>query len=169
VRKEIAKMTMAPRDQRARRTAYRDVVNRRIRTSGGTRRVYDVEAAPSGGGSTLFLSEEPMALSRNARELAAEISAHDWSDAPYRVDRAGRRRDNDSQARLAQIDVLTQGQTDAVRDNVTLVTAQFFVYADPNFDPVEYAVACGSKLSPGFVRAGLRKSIDGTYSEPGVL
>jgi hypothetical protein len=110
-----------------------------------------------------------MALSRYARELAAEISAHDWSDAPYRVDRAGRRRDNDAKVRRDTIAQLSAGQTDALRDNVTLVTAQCFIYADPNFNPVEYAAACGSKLSPGFIWAGLRKSIDGSYSEPGVI
>jgi hypothetical protein len=30
-----------------------------------------------------------MGLSRPARELAAEINHHDWSDAPFRADRAG--------------------------------------------------------------------------------
>lgn len=36
-----------------------------------------------------------MALSRLAREFAAEINYHDWSDAPFRLDRAGHQRDHD--------------------------------------------------------------------------
>ena len=34
-------------------------------------------------------------LSRRALEFAAEISSHDWSDAPYRLDRAGHQRSKD--------------------------------------------------------------------------
>jgi hypothetical protein len=37
-----------------------------------------------------------MTLSCLAREFATEIANHDWSDAPYRCDRAGHDRTGDS-------------------------------------------------------------------------
>lgn len=79
-------------------------------------------------------------LSRIAREFAAEIANQDWSDAPYRLDRAGHKREWDSN-RGSQ--VLTPEQTDAIRTNVMWVTAQVLLHADPNLDLHEYAEACG--------------------------
>lgn len=40
-----------------------------------------------------------MALSRLAQEFAAEIANHDWSDAPYRTDRAGHQNSDDRPSR----------------------------------------------------------------------
>lgn len=79
-------------------------------------------------------------LSRLAREFAAEIANHDWSDAPYRLDRAGHNREWDTN----RVDeVLNEWRTDAVRTNVMWVTAQVLLHADPNLDLHEYAEACG--------------------------
>ena len=103
-----------------------------------------------------------MVLSSRAAHFAAEIAAHDWSDAPWRVDRAGHRRDADSKAPNT---VLDDKETDRVRTNVMWVTAQVFAHEDPTFDVHEYAAACGvspsmrlrSDGSPsGGITAGLR-------------
>jgi hypothetical protein len=79
-------------------------------------------------------------LSRLAQEFAVEIANHDWSDAPYRLDRAGHHREDDSKAPAS---VLTLMQTDAVRTNVMWVVAQVLQHADPNLDLHEFAAACG--------------------------
>lgn len=79
-------------------------------------------------------------LNRLARELAAEIYSHDWSDAPYRLDRAGHQRRTDSKRGDEQLDAV---ETDRVRTNVMWVTAQVLKHADPNLDLHEYAAACG--------------------------
>jgi hypothetical protein len=79
-------------------------------------------------------------LSRLAREFAAEIVNHDWSDAPWRLDRAGHRREFDSN-RGQQ--VLTTQETDHVRTNVMWVAAQVLLHSDPNLDLHEFATACG--------------------------
>ncbi|WP_285033867.1 hypothetical protein [Mycolicibacterium sp. lyk4-40-TYG-92] len=81
-------------------------------------------------------------LSRIAREFAAEIASHDWSDAPYRLDRAGHRREDDSPARRVA-EPLDPTETAAVRTNVMWVTAQVLRHMDPNLDLHEYATACG--------------------------
>jgi hypothetical protein len=82
-----------------------------------------------------------MALSRLAAQFAAEIAAHDWSDAPYRADRAGHRRERDSNAHgTAQ---LNPAQTETVKVNAMWVVAQVLSYNDPNFDVTEFASACG--------------------------
>lgn len=78
-------------------------------------------------------------LSRLARELAAEIASHDWSDAPYRIDRAGHQRRHDSRRSETQ---LGDAEADFVRTNVMWVTAQVLRHADPNLDLYEYAAAC---------------------------
>lgn len=97
-----------------------------------------------------------MALSRLAREFAAEINNHDWSDAPYRIDRAGHKREQDSAARLTK-DVLTPAETHRVKVNVMWVTAQVLGHADPNFDVHEYAKSCGIEgLSKATISYGLR-------------
>jgi hypothetical protein len=114
-----------------------------------------------------------MALSRLAREFAAEIKNHDWSDAPYRVDRAGHQHDTDPNSRT--VPQLDRGQTAAVRMNVMWVTAQVLAHADPNLDPFEYAEACGvetrtpsGRPRSGVITAGLRfDHATGTYDRPG--
>jgi len=114
-----------------------------------------------------------MALSRQAAEIAAEIRLHDWSDAPYRADRAGHQRSMDGNN--PTIPQLSPDQTDVVKLNVMWVSAQALAYADPNFDVYEFAEACevnprfiytnrGSKN--GVISNGLRRDADG-YHRPG--
>lgn len=130
-----------------------------------------VSHVPSGDAQYLgFLSEEAqMALSRDAREFAAEIANHDWSDAPYRCDRAGHDRSIDR----TTTQQLTPAQTDAVRANVMWVVAQVLGHADPNFDEYEFAEACGvntrtrSGRRDGSISAGLRRTSDGRFCRPG--
>ncbi|WP_460363935.1 hypothetical protein [Actinocorallia lasiicapitis] len=57
-------------------------------------------------------------------------------------------------------------ETEAVRTNVVWVVAQVLAHADNNLDPVEFAVACGVKLSPASIKAGLRM-INDKYHTPG--
>jgi hypothetical protein len=102
-------------------------------------------------------------LSRIAREHAAEIAAHDWSDAPWRLDRAGHDRQHDTNKGTQQ---LTEKESDRVRTNAMWVTAQVLAYSDPHFDVVEFARACGVQLSEGGLRAGLRGGA-GQYARPG--
>lgn len=113
-----------------------------------------------------------MTLSRTARLHAAEIRNHDWSDAPYRADRAGHNREADSNA--GNTSVLSPRETDVVRMNVMWVTAQVLGYQDPNFDVYEFAEACGvnvwtaSGRLNGGIEAGVRRhSVDGAYQRPG--
>ena len=95
-----------------------------------------------------------MPLSRLAREFAAEIAQHDWSDAPYRADRAGHDRSIDSKRPAEHLD---ERNTDCVRLNVTWVAGQVLAHADPNFDILEFAKAAGcTELRPGVLNAGLR-------------
>jgi len=113
-----------------------------------------------------------MALSRLADEFAAEIRAHDWSDAPWRLDRAGHDRATDSKKPLEHLD---RDETDRVRTNIMWVTAQVLLHADPNFSVEEFAVACGiprrithrsdGKFS-GALAGGLRTR-DGVVATPG--
>ncbi len=111
-----------------------------------------------------------MALSRLAEAFAAEIRNHDWSDAPYRADRAGHDRSRDSNS--YGIQQLESDKTDTVRLNVMWVTAQVLGYMDPNFDVYEFAEAAGVKIltSRGersdHILYGLRK-VDGRYCRPG--
>jgi hypothetical protein len=110
-----------------------------------------------------------MVLSRLAEQFAAEIHQHDWSDAPYRIDRAGHQRDHDSHASGTTLSV---PETDSVRMNVMWVTAQVLGYNDPNFDVFEFAEACGvnsrtrAGRKNGFIDAGLR-GVPGEYHRPG--
>lgn len=81
-------------------------------------------------------------LNRLAREFAAEIASHDWSDAPFRLDRAGHQRRLDSAGKRVT-EPLSKQEADRVRTNVMWVTAQVLKHADPNLDLHEYAAACG--------------------------
>lgn len=102
-------------------------------------------------------------LSRLARDFAAEIAQHDWSDAHSRADRAGHRNEHD-RTRAAQLE---PGQAATVKLNAMWATAQVLAYNDPNFDVVEFAEACGvDERRPGVLKAGLR-SMNGSYSRPG--
>lgn len=111
-------------------------------------------------------------LSRLAQEFAAEIANHDWSDAPFRVDRAGHRREYDTN-RGSQ--TLSRDETDNVRTNVMWVAAQVLLHADPNLNVHEFAEACGlprhrthttSGRTSGFITAGIRMD-GGLPSRPG--
>ncbi|MGW6932822.1 hypothetical protein ACWGE0_22390 [Lentzea sp. NPDC054927] len=115
-------------------------------------------------------------MSRLAREFAAEINYHDWSDAPYRLDRAGHQRDHDG--RGATVPQLSEDETDRVRTNVMWVVAQVLGHADPNFDVFEFAEWCGvdtrtssGRARSGHITAGLRydftMSAMGTMARPG--
>jgi hypothetical protein len=111
-----------------------------------------------------------MALSRLAEAFAAEIRNHDWSDAPYRADRAGHDRSTDSNRGQDQ---LLPHETEKVRLNVMWVAAQVLGYLDPNFDEYEFAEAAGvdtrtssGRERSGHIRYGLR-IVDGQYCRPG--
>ncbi|MFB9924885.1 hypothetical protein ACFORO_25955 [Amycolatopsis halotolerans] len=113
-----------------------------------------------------------MVLSRRAQEFAAEIKQHDWSDAPYRADRAGHQRETDSN--IGGAPQLLQGQTDTVRMNVMWVVAQVLGYQEGEaFNLYEFAEACGvntrtrSGNLDGSIRAGLRFHTPGQYAIPG--
>lgn len=114
-----------------------------------------------------------MALSRLAREFAAEINYHDWSDAPFRLDRAGHQRDHDRHN--ATVRQLTEDETDNVRTNVMWVVAQVLGHADPNFDVFEFAEWCGvdtrtpsGRPRSGHIPAGLRHNLEtGAVARPG--
>ncbi|MGW3491313.1 hypothetical protein [Streptomyces sp. NPDC001054] len=101
-----------------------------------------------------------MALSRMAAQFAAEIKQHDWSDAPYRADKAGHDRQVDG--RHATSTQLDPNETEIVTMNVAWVAAQVLAYNDPNFNEHEFFEACGlnarnqdGRLSGG-VTYGLR-------------
>lgn len=110
-----------------------------------------------------------MALSRLAAGFAAEIRNHDWSDAPWRLDRAGHRRQDDTNRGEK---VLSAVEADRVRQNAMWVAAQVLAYNDPNFDVYEFAEACDvdTKTSRGVkdggILAGLRIR-DGHPCRPG--
>ncbi|GAA0983032.1 hypothetical protein GCM10009555_053940 [Acrocarpospora macrocephala] len=114
-----------------------------------------------------------MALSRMAQEFAAEIRQQDWSDAPYRADRAGHQRNTDSLSKRSK-DVLSSVETEILRMNVMWATAQVLGHADPNFDIYEYAEACGVNTrnsrggKNGVIEAGIRRH-QGRYQQPGTL
>lgn len=114
-----------------------------------------------------------MALSRLAAEFAAEIKQQDWSDAPFRPDRAGHQRwmDGNNPA----IRQLESDETDILKLNIMWNTAQVLAHRDPNFDVYEYAEACGianrhiytsSGRKSGGITGGLRQD-EGGYHRPG--
>ncbi|MFF7038754.1 hypothetical protein [Streptomyces griseus] len=80
-------------------------------------------------------------LSRIAAQFAAEIKQHDWSDAPYRADKAGHNRQMDG--RNATPTQLPPEQTEMVTKNAAWVVAQVLAYNDPNFNEHEFFEACG--------------------------
>ncbi|MFD5342295.1 hypothetical protein ACFWJY_00615 [Streptomyces anulatus] len=116
-----------------------------------------------------------MALSRIAAQFAAEINQHDWSDAPYRADRAGHQRAVDR----TNSDQLKPQEIEVLKMNVAWVTGQVLAFNDPNFNEHEFFAACG--LNPrstsgqlsGWVTNGLRfeSAPDGSrrYQVPGKL
>jgi hypothetical protein len=116
-----------------------------------------------------------MALSRLAREFAAEIKNHDWSDAPYRRDRAGHRREHDHG--WEDKPHLSEFETECVRTNVMWVAAQVLNYSDPNLDVYEFAEACGintmtanGRRRSGHIGHGLRYNrglLDDELAAPG--
>jgi hypothetical protein len=118
----------------------------------------------------LLSEEKHMALSRVARGFAAEINHHDWSDAPWREDRAGHDRATDSKRSER---ILSVEETDRVRTNVMWVVGQVLAYEDPNFDVYEFAEACGVDTRTqtgrrnGGIIAGLRVAGEGRYHRPG--
>jgi hypothetical protein len=114
-----------------------------------------------------------MALSRLAQQFADEIRNHDWSDAPYRIDRAGHQRSMDGPNNTTP--QLIPQQTDNVRTNVMWVAAQVLGFNDPNFDVYEFAEACGvdtrtssGRPKSGHITSGLRRRhLDGRWAVPG--
>lgn len=114
-----------------------------------------------------------MALSRLAAEFAAEIKQQDWSDAPYRADRAGHQRWMDGNNPTIQ--QLGEDATELLMLNIVWNTAQVLAHSDPNFDVYAYAEACGvgkkliytsSGRKSGGITAGLRRD-EGGYHRPG--
>ncbi|NMH97965.1 hypothetical protein [Pseudonocardia acidicola] len=114
-----------------------------------------------------------MALCRLAAEFAAEIKQQDWSDAPYRADRAGHQRWMDGNN--STIPQLSESETDILKLNIVWNTAQVLAHQDPNFDVYEYAEACGvaarhiytkSGRKSGGIINGLRQD-EGGYHRPG--
>jgi hypothetical protein len=100
---------------------------------------------------------------------------YDWSDAPYRIDRAGHQRWMDGNN--PNIHQLDESQTNAVKLNVVWVTAQVLGYHDPNLNIYEFAEACGVPSrtlytsrgqKSGILPNGLRRH-DGGYVRPGYL
>lgn len=79
-------------------------------------------------------------LSRLAQAFADGIAYQDWSDSPYRVDRAGHRREDDTKRGPQTLSVT---ETDRNRKNVALNVCQTLWKEDPNFDPHEFCAACG--------------------------
>lgn len=104
-----------------------------------------------------------MALSRLAQQFADEIRNHDWSDAPYRADKAGHKREHDTHGGVNNFPQLKSEETDNVRLNAMWVAAQVLGYNDPNFNEFEFAEACGvntrtpsGRPNSGHITAGLR-------------
>lgn len=116
-----------------------------------------------------------MALSRLAREFAAEIRAHDWSDSPYRSDRAGHRREDDKDHESKPR--LDEKQTGIVQLNVAWVVGQVLGHAGllTADDIYEWADACGCQTSTlsgrprsGHIKFGFRWRGDGVFAAPPV-
>ena len=115
-----------------------------------------------------------MTLSPLASDFAAEINAHDWSDAAFRFDRAGHRREDDTHRGT---EILRPDQVDYVKANVAAVAAQVLGYTEgESFDPHEFflyaGVARGFRLTgngrrSGAVTAGLRINPGLRYDTPG--
>ncbi|MET4783479.1 hypothetical protein ABIB56_003499 [Glaciihabitans sp. UYNi722] len=114
-----------------------------------------------------------MPLSRIAQEFADEIRNHNWSDSPWRLDRAGHdpAQDRGTLPRAP----LSSEEADNVKTNVMWVTAQVLFFQDPNFSVNEFAVACGvprrvTHRSDGNFSGGLSSGLrvqDGVVARPG--
>ena len=114
-------------------------------------------------------------LSVMASQLADEVRNHDWSDAPYRFDRAGHQRDFDSPGkRSAQ--VLDERETTILVANVAAVLAQVLRHNDPNLPLQEFFEACGvshrltrtsSGRESGALKAALRWTEPDVPAKPG--
>ncbi|NKS85642.1 hypothetical protein GS894_23885 [Rhodococcus hoagii] len=115
-----------------------------------------------------------MTLSPLAAFFAAEINAHDWIDAPFRFDRAGHRREDDTHRGP---ETLSPAEADNVKANVAAVVAQVLGYIEgPSFDPHEFFLDAGvtrrirltsNGRQSGAVTAALRINADHRYDTPG--
>lgn len=81
-------------------------------------------------------------LSRLSAEIAAEIRAQDWQDAPWRADGARHQRDAERSSKQSS-QVLTKDEVETLRLNVMWVAAQGLIKAEPALDLHEFAKACG--------------------------
>ena len=127
------------------------------------------------------------ALTARERHLAAEIRAHDWSEAPYRATGtahapahahapSGDGDGSDGGSPGSAAPRLSQEEAERVRVNVMWVVAQCLGYEDPEFNPDAFAEAAGItrdyRCTPfggpsAIVREGLRVGTDGSYDTPG--
>ena len=125
------------------------------------------------------------ALTARERHLAAEIRAHDWSEAPYRAtgtahaptgDGSGSGSGSGDGSPGSAAPRLSQEEAERVRVNVMWVVAQCLGYEDPEFNPDAFAEAAGItrdyRCTPfggpsAIVREGLRVGTDGSYDTPG--
>ncbi|PPF50340.1 hypothetical protein C5B94_15390 [Clavibacter michiganensis] len=129
------------------------------------------------------------ALTARERHLAAEIRAHDWSEAPYRAsgtahapahapsgDDSGSGSGSDGGSPGSAAPRLSPEEAERVRVNVMWVVAQCLGYEDPEFNPDAFAEAAGItrdyRCTPfggrsAIVREGLRVGTDGSFDTPG--
>ena len=121
------------------------------------------------------------ALTARERHLAAEIRAHDWSEAPYRATGtahapSGDGNGSDGGSPGSAAPRLSPEEAERVRVNVMWVVAQCLGYEDPEFNPDAFAEAAGVtrdyRCTPfggrsAIVREGLRVGTDGSYDTPG--
>lgn len=114
------------------------------------------------------------ALPRIVREFAGEIAHHDWSDAPFRCDRAGHMRSVDRKLVRSQLD---ETETAAVKLNVAWVVAQVLglngLLRDED-DVYEFMEQCGvetrtpttGRARSGHIIYGLRRYQNGEFMPP---
>ena len=119
------------------------------------------------------------ALTARERHLAAEIRAHDWSEAPYRATGTAHAPTGDGSGDGSPGSAaprLSPEEAERVRVNVMWVVAQCLGYEDPEFNPDAFAEAAGItrdyRCTPfggrsAIVREGLRVGTDGSYDTPG--
>jgi len=107
-------------------------------------------------------------LSTIAQALANEISAQDWTDAPYRID--GARHDRNFDRTTSR--QLSPEEGEYIRLNVMWVAGQALQENDPNFDIHTFAEACGVPRQyrigrdgkpSGIIKYGLRP-VGATYT-----
>lgn len=119
------------------------------------------------------------ALTARERQLAAEIRAHDWSEAPYRATGTAHAPSSDGSdggSGGSAAPRLSEQEAERVRVNVMWVVAQCLGYEDPEFNPDVFASAAGVTRDylctpfggpSAIVREGLRVGADGCYDTPG--